>query len=85
MPEIPAAMSTRPLALSDTQLDIVFRMAAPLLDVDRSAFLEDVARELGGLSEVGDGIVARTCAEVQGRYRRLVELRQGGTGSGKYR
>jgi hypothetical protein len=74
-----------PLMLTDTQLDIVFRMAAPLLDVDRSAFLEDVARELAGLPEVGDGIVARICAQVQARYRRLVELRQGGAGSGKYR
>jgi hypothetical protein len=37
-------MSIKPLALSDTQLDIVFRLAAPLLAADRSAFLEDGAR-----------------------------------------
>jgi hypothetical protein len=28
-------------------------------------FLEDVARSLDGLLELGDGVVARTCAEVQ--------------------
>jgi hypothetical protein len=61
-------MSRSPLALTDTQLDIVFRLAAPLLAADRPAFLEDVARALGGLPEVGDGIVARTCAEIQRRY-----------------
>jgi hypothetical protein len=27
-----------------------------------------IARALGGLPEVGDGIVARTCAEIQRRY-----------------
>jgi hypothetical protein len=53
-------------ARSDRQLDIVFRLAAPLLDVDRSAFLEEVARVLGGLPEVGDG-VARTCVQVRRR------------------
>jgi hypothetical protein len=78
-------MSTKPLALSDAQLDIVFRMAAPLLDVDRSAFLEDVARALGELSEVGDGVVARTCAQVQRKYWRPPEIGYGGAGSGKYR
>jgi hypothetical protein len=84
MPEVSAA-STRPLALSDAQLDIVFRLAAPLLDVDRSAFLEDVARELGALPELGDGIVARICAQVQRKYWRPPELGHGGAGSGKYR
>jgi hypothetical protein len=84
MPEVSAA-STRPLALSDAQLDIVFRMAAPLLAVDRSAFLTDVARELAALPELGDGIVARICAQVQHRYWRPPEFGHGGSGSGKYR
>jgi hypothetical protein len=75
---------SKPLALSDAQLDIVFRLAAPLLDVDRSAFLEDVARALGGLPEVGDGIVARICAEVQRRYWRAPEFGRG-AGGAKYR
>jgi hypothetical protein len=78
-------MSAKPLALSDAQLDIVFRLAAPLLAADRSAFLEDVARALGELPEVGDGVVARICAQVQRRYWRPPQLRPGGVGSGKYR
>jgi hypothetical protein len=85
MLETPATVPTRPLALSDAQLDIVFRLAAPLLDVDRSAFLEDVARALGELPEIGDGIVARTCAQVQRKYWRPPEIGYGGAGSGKYR
>jgi hypothetical protein len=64
------AFMSRPLALTDTQLDIVFRLAAPLFDVDRASFLEDVAKALAGLPEVGDGIVARTCAQVQRKYWR---------------
>jgi hypothetical protein len=83
IPEIPA-MPTKPLALSDAQLDIVFRLAAPLLAADRSAFLEDVARALGELPEVGDGIVARICAQVQRKYWRPPELGHGGGGR-KYR
>ena len=78
-------MPDRPLALTDAQLDIVFRMAAPLPDVDRAAFLEDVARELGELREIGDGIVARTCAQVQQKYWHPPEIGWGGAGSGKYR
>ena len=84
MPEAPA-MTTRPLALTDSQLDTIFRMAAPLLDVDRALFLEDVARELGGLPELGDGIVARVCVQVQRKYWRPPEVGYGGPGSGKYR
>jgi hypothetical protein len=78
-------MPTTPLALSDTQLDIVFRLAAPLLAADRPAFLEDVARALGGLPEIGDGIVARVCAQMQKKYLAPRALGQGGAGSGKYR
>jgi hypothetical protein len=85
MPETSATVPAKPLALSDAQLDIVFRLAAPLLDVDRSAFLEDVARALGELPEVGDGIVARVCAQMQRKYWRPPEIGCGGAGSGKYR
>jgi hypothetical protein len=70
----------KPLALTDTQLDIVFRMAAPLVATDRTGFMEDVARALGGLPDVGDGIVARTCAQVQRKYWSPPV-----TASGKYR
>jgi hypothetical protein len=85
MPAEDPVVPIRPLALSDVQLDIVFRLAAPLLDVDRGPFLEDVARALGGLPEIGDGVVARVCAQVQRKYWRPPEIGCGGAGSGKYR
>ena len=73
-----SAMPAKPLALSDAQLDIVFRLAAPLLDVDRGLFLQDVARELGGLPEIGDGVrrpdvrasAAEILAPARARWRR---------------
>jgi len=72
-----------PLALTDDQLSAVLRAAEPLPPCDRGAFLEDVARELAG-RELGDGIVARTCHEVQRRYWRAPDLARG-SGAGKYR
>jgi hypothetical protein len=58
---------TAPLRLTDEQLDIVMRAAEPLASADRGSFLEAVAGELQG-QEIGDGIVARICAELQRRY-----------------
>jgi hypothetical protein len=67
-------MSTpKPLALSDSQLDAILRAAGPLPPDLRAPFLEDVARALAG-RELGDGIVARTCAEVQKRYWKAPDL-----------
>ena len=73
-----------PLALTDEQLTTVFRLAAPLASDERGSFLEDVAHSLGGLGELGDGVVARTCAEVQKRYWRAPDLARS-AGSSKYR
>jgi hypothetical protein len=84
MPAEDPAMPPRLPALTDAQIDIIFRLAAPLLDVDRGPFLEDVARALGGLPEIGDGIITRVCREVQKKYRHPPEL-LGAAGSGKYR
>jgi hypothetical protein len=56
-----------PLRLTDEQLNIVMRAAEPLASADRGPFLEAVAGELQGL-EIGDGIVARTCAKLQKRW-----------------
>jgi hypothetical protein len=70
-----------PLALSDRQLDIIFDATRPLLPVDRSRFLADVAAELAGCSEPGDGTVARICRQLQPRYFRPPVLAE----SGKYR
>jgi hypothetical protein len=60
-------MSSRPLALSDAQLDQIFRSAQPLRPSARSAFLEDIAQALNG-HELGDGFVARTCRDIQKKY-----------------
>jgi hypothetical protein len=49
-------------------------MAAPLASHSRQYFLEDVARSLRDPPELGDGVVARTCAEVQKRYWRAPDL-----------
>jgi len=57
----------RPLALSDQQLAIIRRAAAPLHPRDRSAFLQRVAELLNG-QEIGDGTVARAAAAQRRRY-----------------
>ena len=46
-----------PLALSDSQLDQIMRLAAPVSVDVRAAFLERLAGELGALGELGDGVV----------------------------
>jgi hypothetical protein len=56
-----------PLALSDSQLDAVYRAAGPLAPAVRPAFLELVAQRLAGAGEIGDGTVARVCREAQAR------------------
>jgi hypothetical protein len=61
--------SPMPLALSDDQMAQVLRCAEPLNPADRSSFLRDVAAELDG-KELGDGLVLRTCRDVQRRYWR---------------
>jgi hypothetical protein len=57
-----------PLALTDSQLDTVYRCAGPLAPAVRPAFLELVAQSLAGAGEIGDGTVARVCAEAQRRF-----------------
>jgi hypothetical protein len=62
------ATSHRPIALTDVELDAIMTAAAPLAPRDRSAFLEDVARELVALPEIGSGILHRVLASVQRRH-----------------
>jgi len=47
-------------------LSAVFAAAAPLDVNDRDLFLRDVAVALDG-QELGDGLVARTCRDIQRR------------------
>ena len=54
--------------LSDSQLDQIMRLAAPLSVDDRAAFLERLASELRGLSELGDGVVFRTASRIQKEF-----------------
>jgi hypothetical protein len=61
-------MPTTPIALTDLQLDAVMRAAAPLLPCDRSPFLEEVARELAALPDIGDGVLHRVIMSVQRRH-----------------
>jgi DNA-directed RNA polymerase specialized sigma24 family protein len=58
-----------PLALTDDQLQIIRRAAAPLHPHDRSAFLERVARALSDI-EAGDGVVARAARDAQQHFMR---------------
>jgi hypothetical protein len=57
-----------PVSLSDTQLDSVMRAAAPLEPRDCGPFLEEVARELARLPEVGDGALHRLVMMVQRKH-----------------
>jgi hypothetical protein len=64
-------MPSKLLALTDEQLTTVFNMTAPLASHSRRC------GSLGDLPELGDGVVARTCAEVQKRYWRAPDLSRG--------
>ena len=60
-------MPSAPLAISDASLKLLLELSHPLSAIDRSSFLEDVAREFHG-PEVGDGVVGRVAGEVQKRH-----------------
>jgi hypothetical protein len=53
-----------PLALSDSQLDQIMRLAAPLSVDVRAAFLERLASELRGLGE----LAFRTASRIQREF-----------------
>jgi hypothetical protein len=57
-----------PLALTDAQLETVYRCAAPLAPAVRPAFLELVAQTLARAGEIGDGTVGRACAEAERKF-----------------
>jgi hypothetical protein len=57
-----------PLSLSDSEMEIVMSLGAPIDPSARSAYLADVAAAIDGLAEVGDGAIARIAREVQRRY-----------------
>jgi hypothetical protein len=64
---------SKPLALSDSQMNMVISLAEPLEPADRDAYLRQVAERLNG-HELGDGYVARVCREVQSGLFRPLDL-----------
>ena len=53
-----------PLALSDAQLAMVMRLAAPLAPACRDALLRILAHELRGRCDVGDGELYRVARTI---------------------
>ena len=56
-----------PLALSDSEMDIVFAAASPLKQEDRDAFLKSVAALLSD-KPLGPGTIFRACLQAQREY-----------------
>jgi hypothetical protein len=56
---------SKPLALSDSELEAVMAAVRPLDVAVRDAFLQGVAEALAGHAVLGPGVVARVCAEAQ--------------------
>ena len=76
----------RPLALSDSELDIVLAAAKPLAVPDQTPFLEAVAEAVALMRERGDGALFRICRDLQRQWLtppELEELRVG-TGGGRH-
>ena len=74
-------INPKPLSLSDAERDAVMRAAAPLHQMNRSAFLVAVAERLGCESTVGPGTVNRIIRELLAtRVYRLAEELAVGTG-----
>jgi hypothetical protein len=60
---------TKPLSLSDVQLDAILRASAPLLPQNRGPFLREVAATLATLpDELGDGLVHRIITTIQHKH-----------------
>jgi hypothetical protein len=57
-----------PLRLTDSQITAVFEAARPLAVASRDAFLLDLAAALAGITDPGDGDVARAIRAVQRRH-----------------
>jgi hypothetical protein len=53
-----------PLSFSDSQIEILQRLAEPLQPVDRDRYLRRVVELLGG-QEIGDGTVSRAARMAQ--------------------
>jgi hypothetical protein len=74
-----------PIRLTDAELDQVFRAAAPLAPADRDAFLQDVARRLSAITDVGPGAVYKACVAAQREFFEPPDLDFGSGRWSKYR
>jgi hypothetical protein len=72
------------LRLTDDELDAIMAAARPLDPDLRDPFLRAVATALQGNAEIGPGVVARTCAELQREFFHPPDLSRS-TGTSKYR
>jgi hypothetical protein len=72
----------QPIALSDSELDLVMNAARPLAPRDRDKFLRHIAQVIAALPERGDGAVYRAITSVWRQHYDAPDLR---TGEGKYR
>jgi hypothetical protein len=54
-----------PLALSDEEIDVLHRLAAPIAYGRRDEFLHAVTAALASCPEPGPGVVYRTAREIQ--------------------
>jgi hypothetical protein len=79
----PVPPLAKPLALTDSEYDAVMKACAPLQPHQRSGFLEELAAELRGLPELGDGRIYRAIAKIQRRHFDAPDLRI--SGGGKHR
>lgn len=77
---------SKPLALSDSELDAVMTACQPLAPDRRDAFLQEVANLLRGCVEIGPGAVHRAIALAQRAHFDAPDLSVGSAGrSSKYR
>jgi hypothetical protein len=58
----------QPLKLSDSQITSIFAAARPLAVQDRDPFLQEVAAALQGITDPGDGDVARAIRTVAKKH-----------------
>lgn len=57
-----------PLALTDSQMTMLFEFARPLTPGDRDPFLQMVAQRLREYPTLGDGVVARVGRECAAEF-----------------
>ena len=73
-----------PIRLTDAEHDAVLAAARPLAPHLRDVFLKEVAGALASYVEVGPGVVAHVCREVQRRHFDPPDIEGRGRQGSKY-